>query len=232
MRRLGTTALVLMVLAGPAMSEEARAVPQIAVTGEGRVTAVPDMATVTLGVSAEAGTAREAMDQTSQGVAVLFETLNAAGVEARDIQTSGLALGPVWQQSRDGAAPPHITGYSASNNVTVRVRAIGDLGGLLDRALDGGVNTLNGVSFGIQEPEPRLDEARAAAVVDARRKAELYAKAAGVGLGRVLTISEGGGSVAPVPMYRMERAMAAPVPVAEGETELAAQVTVVWELAD
>lgn len=228
MHRLGAL-LALVLLTGTAMAEEVRAVPQITVTGEGRVTAVPDMATVTLGVSAEAALAWAAMDQTSQGVAMLLDRLKAAGVEPRDIQTSGLSLGPVWTQSPDGTQPPRITGYSASNTVTVRVRALDSLGSLLDGALEGGVNTLHGVSFGLQEPGPKLDEARAAAVEDARRKAELYARAARVRLGPVLSISESGGMPGPIPMYR-EMAMQSAVPVAAGETEITAQVTIVWQI--
>lgn len=230
MRRLGAILMVL-VLSGAAVAQEtAVPVAQVTVTGEGRVTAVPDMATVTLGVSAEAPSARAAMDRTSDGVAALFAQLEAAGVEPRDIQTSGLSLGPVWTRSRDGSEPPRISGFSASNTVTVRVRAVGDLGAVLDGALDSGANTLQGVSFGLQEPEPRLDEARALAVADARRKAELYATAAGVTLGPILSIAEAGGMPSPVPMFRMEAAMADGVPVAAGETSVSAQVTIVWRI--
>jgi uncharacterized protein YggE len=101
---------------------------------------------------------------------------------------------------------------------------------LLDGALASGVNTLHGVSFGLQDPEPRLDEARAAAVADAWRKAELFAGAAGVSLGPILSIAEDQGMMGPTPMFRVEAAMADAVPVAAGETEVTARVTIVWEL--
>ncbi len=227
MRRIGAI-VVAVLLAGAAWAEGE--VARITVTGEGRVAAVPDMATVSLGVSAQAETAKAAMDRTSDGVAALLVQLAAAGVEDRDIQTSGLSLGPVWQHSRTGDEPPRITGFSAANTVTVRVRALDELGRLLDGALAGGVNTLHGVSFGLQDPMPRLDEARAEAVADAWRKAELLAGAAGVSLGPILSIAEDQGVSGPMPMFRMEAAMADAVPVAAGETEVTARVTIVWQL--
>ena len=226
MRRFAAV-VVAVCLAGAAWAEE---VARITVTGEGRVAAVPDMATVTLGVSAQAETARAAMDQTSAGVAALLAQLADSGIEERDIQTSGLSLGPVWDHSRSGGEPPTITGFSAANTVTVRVRALDGLGRLLDGALAGGVNTLHGVSFGLQEPEPRLDEARAEAVADAWRKAELLAGAAEVSLGPILSIAEDTGMAGPAPMFRMEAAMAEAVPVAAGETTVTARVTIVWEI--
>lgn len=227
MRRIGAI-VVAVLLAGATWAEGE--VARITVTGEGRVAAVPDMATVSLGVSAQAETAKAAMDRTSDGVAALLVQLAAAGVEDRDIQTSGLSLGPVWQHSRTGDEPPRITGFSAANTVTVRVRALDELGRLLDGALAGGVNTLHGVSFGLQDPMPRLDEARAEAVADAWRKAELLAGAAGVSLGPILSIAEDQGVSGPMPMFRMEAAMADAVPVAAGETEVTARVTIVWQL--
>lgn len=227
MRRIGAI-VVAVLLAGATWAEGE--VARITVTGEGRVAAVPDMATVSLGVSAQAETAKAAMDRTSDGVAALLVQLAAAGVEDRDIHTSGLSLGPVWQHSRTGDEPPRITGFSAANTVTVRVRALDELGRLLDGALAGGVNTLHGVSFGLQDPMPRLDEARAEAVADAWRKAELLAGAAGVSLGPILSIAEDQGVSGPMPMFRMEAAMADAVPVAAGETEVTARVTIVWQL--
>jgi hypothetical protein len=221
--------LAASLIAGAALAEEGA---RITITGEGRVAAVPDMATVTLGVSAEAPTARAAMDETSAGVAALMATLAEAGIEPRDVQTSGLFLNPVWTQPTSGAEPPRITGFSAANTVTVRVRAIEGLGGVLDGVLDAGANTFQGLSFGLQDPEPRLDEARQAAVADARRKAELIATAAGVTLGEVVSIAEDQGMASPAPMFRMEAAMADAVPVAAGETLVTARVTIVWEIGD
>jgi uncharacterized protein YggE len=217
-------------LAGAALAQDAG---HITVTGEGSVAAVPDMATVMLGVSAQAETAKAAMDQTSTGVDALLATLAAAGIEARDIQTSGLSLNPVWYSGSLNSGPPEVSGYTAMNNVTVRVRALDSLGGVLDGVLEAGANTFNGLTFGLQDPEPRLDEARAAAVADARRKAELYAAAAGVDLGPVVSISEATAMQGPQPMFRRDMALASEsVPVAAGETNVIAQVTIVWEIAE
>lgn len=226
MRRIATIVAAVF-LAGAAWAEEEA---RITVTGEGRVAARPDMATVSLGVTAQAATARAAMDQTSSAVAALLAQLAGSGIDERDIQTAGLSLGPVWDHSRAGDAPPRITGFSAANAVTVRVRSLEGLGEILDGALSSGVNTLEGVSFGLQEPERWLDEARTAAVVDAWRKAELLVGAAGVSLGPVLSITEDPGMAGPAPMFRMEAASAAAVPVAPGETELTVRVTIVWEI--
>lgn len=219
-------------LAAPALAEEAG--PTITVTGEGSVEVRPDMATVTLGVTTEGATAAEAMAANSAELTKVLANLRAAGIEERDIQTSGLSLNPNWdnQYSSEGGAPK-IAGFIASNTVTVTVRALDGLGQALDAAVKDGANTLNGVTFGVSEPDPALDEARKKAVADARRRAETLAEAAGARLGEVRAITEGGGYAMPAPMYRMEAAAAgAPVPVAPGEMTMAASVTIVWDIAD
>lgn len=202
---------------------------QITVTGEGRVEVAPDMAVVSLGVTTEAKTASEAMTGNSGQLAKVLENLKAAGIAERDLQTSGLSLSPNWNHSANNG--PTIQGYIASNQLTVRVRDLASLGTVLDAAIKDGVNTLNGVTFGVENQAPLMDEARKRAVADARHKADLYSLAAGVTLGAVISIAEGGGGGGPAPMFRMAEAMAAaPVPVAEGEISIAASVTVVWEL--
>ena len=125
-----------------------------------------------------------------------------------------------------------IKGYIAANTVSVRVRALDSLGGLLDAAVKDGANTLNGVEFGLQQPEPVMNEARKAAVADAKARAELIAGAAGVKLGAIKSITEGGAAPMPMPMMRMAAdAAAGAVPVASGEVGTTAQVTIVWTLA-
>lgn len=206
------------------------ALPQISVTGEGRVDAVPDMATVSLGVTTEGATAAEAMAANSAAVQAVLDRLAAAGIAARDVQTTGLSLNPLWS-SYDNGQKQRIEGYAAANMVTVRVRALDALGGVLDAAVSDGANTLNGLSFGLADPAPALKEARARAVADARERAEVLAGAAGVKLGRLLSITEGGfGGGGPLPMYRAEAAMA-PVPVAAGEVAMTVTATLVWEIA-
>lgn len=203
----------------------------ITVTGEGTVTAAPDLATVSLGVTTQGATAAEAMGANSAALALVLERVKAAGVEDRDIQTSTLNLNPNLAGT-DGSSVPTIQGYVAVNTVQLRVRDLEKLGSVLDAAVTDGANTLNGISFGLAEPDPAMDEARKEAVANARARAELLTGAAGVGLGRVLSINESGGYAPPMPMYRMEAAAdAAPVPVEGGEVGVTASVTITWEIA-
>lgn len=218
-----------LALPGLALAEVAPAT--ITVTGEGTVTAAPDLATISLGVTTQGATAAEAMAANTAALTAVLDRVKAAGVEGRDIQTSTLNLNPNWAHG-DGSSMPKIQGYVATNVVQIRVRDLGGLGFVLDAAITDGANTLNGISFGLAEPEPALDEARKAAVAAAKARAELLTGAAGVGLGRIVSISEGGGYMPPAPMFRMEAAMAdAPVPVEGGEVGVTANVTITWEIA-
>jgi len=203
---------------------------RITVTGEGRVDASPDMATITLGVTSEGTTAAAAMAANSAALAQVLANLKAAGIADRDLQTTGLALNPNWQ-SDDNGSNPRIVGYVASNMLTVRVRALTGLGAALDAAVKDGANTVDGLSFGLADPEPVLDEARKRAVADATHRALLLTEAAGVSLGAVVAISESGGSFAPAPMFGKSADMtASAVPVASGEVSLWASVTMVWNI--
>ncbi len=205
--------------------------PQIVVTGEGRVEAAPDMATITLGTQAEALTAAEALAATSAATARILADLDAAGIAPRDIQTASLSVGPRYSYARNSDDPPRLQGYVASNTIRVRVRDMDTLGARLDAAVAAGGNRFDGLAFGLQDPLPLLDEARRRAVADARRKAELYADAAGVTLGPVLTIADQGGAGLPQPMMRAEMMAAdAGVPVASGEISIGASVVVTFGL--
>lgn len=234
MRILGLLATV-MVLAQPLAAQVTE--PNIAVTGEGRVDVAPDMATVTIGVTTEGNTAKEALDANTAGLSGAIDRLKASGVEDRDIQTSGLNLGPRYDYNRTGSdGSPEITGFVASNMVTVRVRALDTLGTVLDAVVTDGANTLGGVMFGLQNPDPVLDQARKDAVSDARRKAQLYAAAAGVTLGKVRSISEQSGFSPPMPIAMAEASFSkqggAPVPVAGGEVAVTAMVTIVYDIVE
>lgn len=223
-------ALMLAFASPGAARAEDPAKASLTVTGQGMVDAVPDLATVSLGVTTQDASAAAAMAANSAALAAVMERLSAAGIEARDIQTSNLSLNPNWQHSPDGSTPPTITGYVASNQLTVRVRDIARLGAVLDAAISDGANTLNGIAFGMQDDAALLDEARTRAVQDARSRAQTLAGAAGVQLKRIVSITEGGGYAPPMPMYRMEAAMAPDVPVAQGEIGIGASVTVVYEI--
>jgi len=216
----------------PSAAQEVAAdpAPHIVVTGEGRVDEAPDMATIMLGATHEAETAAEALAGTSAATARILEGLAAAGIEARDIRTQDLSLTPRVDYGRDGSAP-QVTGYTASNTVQVRVRDLSSLGARLDAAVAAGGNRFDGLAFGLQDPVPSEDAARARAVQDALRKATLYAEAAGLQLGPVLSIAEQGVFDGPQPMFRAEAASAAPpVPVAPGEVSTVARVTVTFSL--
>lgn len=231
MRVLATICLaVFLPLAGPVLAEEPLPAT-ITVTGEGRAEAAPDLATISLGVTTQGETAGAAMDANSAALAAVVARLKAAGVADRDVQTSNLSLNPNWQQN-DGTQAPKIVGYVATNVLTVRVRALDTLGEVLDSAITDGANTLNGISFGLDDPEPAMDKARVDAVQAAKARAALMVGAAGLKLGRVVSISEAGGYMPPMPMpmYRMEADMAKAVPVEGGEVGLTASVTMVFEI--
>jgi uncharacterized protein len=202
----------------------------ITVSAEGHVAVSPDLATISLGVTTQGDTAAEAMNANSSALTAVLDRLRGAGIDDRDLQTSNLSLNPNWQGRNDGSAP-QIVGYIASNMLTVRVRDLDKVGEVLDAVVSDGANTLNGISFGLSDPDPVMDKARTAAVVTARARATLLAEAAGVQLGQVLSISEGGGMVPAQPMYRMQADMAASgVPVAEGEVGISANVTMVFAI--
>lgn len=218
-----TTALALPL---PALADDAL----ITVTGEASIPVQPDLATLSLGVTTQGTTAAAAMAGNSAALSAVLDRLKAAGIAERDLQTSNLTLNPNWVGYESGATPT-ISGYTASNLLTVRVRALDTLGTVLDAAITDWANTLNGLTFELSEPRPKLDEARRAAVTDAMARAKLLAEAAGAELGPVQSITEGGGYVNPAPMFRQEAATS-PVPVAAGEIGVTASVTMVFEIKD
>jgi len=222
-------ALVLL-LSAPVMAEDAR---RIVVNGHGVIETVPDMATISMGVVSEAKTAGEAMAINSDALAAVLKQLTAAGIESRDIQTNNLSLSPRWNNgSSMSKARPEIIGFSASNTVSVRVRDLAQLGSVLDAVVQNGANSFHGLSFGLQDMEPAQNDARVAAIKDAMAKAQLYATAAGVELGDVVSISDGAvRSVGPV-MMQADMMRSAAVPVAQGELSVTADVTVVFAIAD
>lgn len=219
--------LALVALPGVA-SEQSR---QIAVQGEGRVSAVPDMAVVQIGVSRDARTAGAAMQAASEAMTSVLASISAAGIAPEDVQTTRIGLDPMWQHSQDGA-PPRVTGYVASNDLSVRVRDLGLLGTILDSVIAEGANTMNGLSFSVAAPEALEAEARAEAVSDARGKAETLAGAAGVALGEVISISENAGGGGPVPMFEAAMSDRAAVPIATGQVDVTVRVAAVFAITE
>jgi uncharacterized protein YggE len=209
-------------LASPAFAVD----KTITVTGEATTAVMPDQAMIRIGVMSQGKTAREATDANAKQMNAVIGAIRNAGVEDRDIQTARLSLQPQFEQTKTGANK--LTGYSASNDVNVRLREIDKLPGVLDSAVSAGANEISGIDFTVSDASKRLDDTRAAAVADARRKAEIYAKAAGLTVGRALTISEEGAPIGrPVPMLR---AATKATPVAPGEQTLQAAVTITYEL--
>ncbi len=227
---LTVAALGIALLATPAFAQ-APTPPMITVSGEGTVSVPPDLALVDGGVTSDAKTAREASDANNAAMAKVLAALKGAGIAEKDMQTSRLSLFPQYaQQTRPNPGPNVVTGYRASNRVTIRVRDVTKVASTIDTLVTSGANEVGGINFIVSKASQLLDDARAQAVADARRKAELYAKAAGVTLGAAINISEDTGS-APAPMMlRKMAADSASAPVAQGEETLRVNVSVSWEI--
>ena len=220
------SAAFVLPIAAPALAENV-----ITVTGEGTVQVTPDMATISLGVTTEGSSAAEAMAANSKALQAVIDRLKSAGIEDRDLQTSNLSLNPNWV-GYDAGQTPKIAGYVASNMLSVRVRALDTLGTVLDASITDGANTLNGITFDLAAPRPAQDEARKAAVADAKARAELLTTAAGVKLGKIETIAESAGYGAPMPMFRDEFKAASAVPVASGQIGMTASVTITYAIVE
>ncbi|WP_296679278.1 SIMPL domain-containing protein [Novosphingobium sp.] len=242
---LAASALAAATLAsGSAMAQSASSVPVIArgstlltVSADGRSTRTPDLAVYSAGVTTQGRTAGEAMVANSAAMNKVFAALKQAGIADRDVQTSNINLNPVYGQPMMGPngqvmQEPRIIAYQANNSVLIKQRNLKAMGGVLDALVNAGANNINGPSFQIDNADAAQDEARVAAMTKARARAALYAKAAGLRVVRVISISEGGGYSPPMPVMYAKAAMAdAAPPVAVGEVESAISVTVQFELA-
>jgi uncharacterized protein YggE len=203
----------------------------IEVTGQASVDAIPDFARITLGVTSEGKDAREALAANSKAVNALIDLMKSDGVAAADIQTSSFSLSPNMTNPQNGSESERkIVGYSVSNMVTVTARNIARLGSLIDQAVGAGANAMYGISYGENDPGALLDAARPHAVEDARRKADIFAKAGGARIARLLSLTEDGGA-SPMPMARVYSKMAdAPTPIEPGRDKLTITVTARFEL--
>jgi len=199
----------------------------ISVTGEATVSVPPDLAQVDAGVTSDAKTAREASDANNAAMGKVLLALKGAGIEQKDYQTARLSLQPEYAPNRQGPSP--VVGYRASNRVTIRVRDVTKVANVIDTLVGAGANDIGSINFMVSQASKLLDDARTQAVADARRKAEIYAKAAGVTLGAPLSISEEGAAPAPVFRTKMAAPMAA-APVAQGEETLSVTVNVSWAI--
>jgi uncharacterized protein len=234
MTRIGISAMALLLAAAPtlAAAPDETAQRTITVTGQGEAKAAPDQASFSAGVVSQGTTASQALAANARAMTAVMATLKKQGIPDKAIQTSDLSLSPQYQECKPGVAcRQKIIGYEVTNNVAVTV-ALDKAGPVLDALVASGSNSLGGISFSIRDPKPLLAEARADAVKDAMDKAALYARSAGVGLGPILAIQEGG-SQTPRPVYAMRaKAMfeAAPTPVAGGEQSVTANVSITWAI--
>jgi uncharacterized protein len=217
----------------PAQAQPAQPMPaaRVVVIGEGSVSVAPDYARLSGGVATRAKTVKEATDANSKLMNAVTAALLDSGIAQQDIQTSRFSIQPVYAPPQP-QTEPRLTGYSVSNQISVTVRQIAKLGETLDRMVAAGATDVGNVAFLIADPSKALDQAREAAVADARRKAELYARAAGLTLRGVAWITEDSSYAPPVPMAAMRAEAAnAAVPIAEGENTLRARIVVGYEIA-
>lgn len=219
-----------------AYAQDEAPTPRIVVSGEGETAVSPDMALVTLAVMREAETARQAMDDNNTAMAAVIAAMKEEGVEARDLQTSGLSISPryVYPDDRNGEEQPRIVAYQVTNSLTVRIRDLDSVGEIIDRSVTLGVNQGGNIVFTNDDPSDALDSARRAAVENAIAKARTLAQAAGVELGKLMEISEHSTPPRPMPQQaramRMEAAADMAVPVEAGENTYHVQVNATFAL--
>jgi hypothetical protein len=198
------------------------------IVAEGTSTRVPDLALIQAGVVTNAPTAGEAMQQNAQRMAAVLAALRKAGIAERDLQTSAVNLAPQYRYQEN--KPPVITGYQASNQLTVRFRDIARSGTILDALVAQGANNISGPNLTLADEDGALDEARRDAIAKAKARATLYAQAAGLKVDRILLISETGTPVVPQPMPMLMRSKAmmaeADTAIVPGEQKIVANVSV------
>lgn len=232
-RLIIATLLACAVPLAPAAAQVAPAVQTISgtrldVAATGEVTRVPDMVRINAGVVTQSPNASEAIRQNAAKIAQVRAALRRAGVADRDIQTSNISLQPDYHYQDN--QPPRLTGYRASNTLDIRFRDIARSGPIIDALVAEGANQINGPALEIEHPEAALDEARTRALAVARARAELYARALGMRVRRILAVSEPGAMpIVPMPMMRMQAADAA-TEIAPGEQVLAVTLNVSFEL--
>lgn len=227
---LGAGSLPAAAAAQQASITQAIAGTRLDVNAVGEVTRVPNLAIISAGVVTRSATATGAIQQAATRMARVRDALRAAGIADRDIQTSNISLNPEYTYVEN--QPPKLNGYSASNQLSVRFRDIANTGKILDVLVAQGANQISGPNLTIEQPESALDEARARAVAAGRARAELYARALGLRVVRVVSVSESGGYAVPppAPPMIMERAQAAYTKIDPGEQKLQVNVAMTFEL--
>ena len=229
-------AVAFFVATAQAQSAESKSSPQarVIVVGEGSITVTPDYARISSGVTTSEKTVKEAGDTNAKIMTNIIQTLVDAGIEKKDIRTSQFSIEPIYtaQSKLSGSVESKLSGYRVSNQVNVTIHQISQVGEILDRLVNAGATNAGNVAFLVSDREKALDRAREAAVADARHKAELYAHAAAVNLGRVSWITESS-DFAPI-LDGEVRAMkpAERTPIEVGENTIMARVTVGFDIAE
>ena len=222
--------LSLLFAAVPALADGAPAPRLITVSGTGEGKAAPNRAELSSGVVTRAVTASSALAANARAMNAVFDALKRAGIAEKNIQTSNFQVSPQYSDAKPGLTP-RIAGYEVSNNVSVTVEGLDRLGPTIDALVAAGSNQIEGPEFSIADPKPLLARAREEAVKDATARAQAYAQAAGVTLGPIVSINEGGDvSNLTRSMGGMMAAAIKATPVAAGEQSVTASVSISWEI--
>jgi hypothetical protein len=218
-------ACVAAVAAFAPLSVQAAAEKLVTVSGEATVSVPPDAAVIRIGVTSLGKTAHEASDANAKKMTSVLSAIKESGIDERDIQTARLSVQPQYDPNKNGTA--RLLGFQVTNQVVVKIRDIDKVPTVLDRAIASGANEMSGIEFVVSGQSKLADKARADAISDARRKADIYAQAAGAKVGHVVTIIEEGSTPPPRPMQAMR---AASTPVSPGEQTLRAAVSVTYDM--
>jgi uncharacterized protein YggE len=215
----------------PAHADPAPTQPRtITVSGKGEVKAVPDQAILTAGVVSQAASAGDALAANRRAMNTIFATLKRQGIPDKSIQTFGFNISPQYETGPHARAM-HIVNYQVSNNVSITIDDVSKIGFAIDALVASGANSMGGISFTVRDPKPLQRQARDAAVKDAIDKAQTYAQAAGLTLGPISQINEGGEQTPrPLSAYRIVGGAYNDVAIAAGEETISAQVTVTFEI--
>ena len=201
------------------------------VTGEGTVAVVSDVAILSLGIEVQAATVSPAQGQAAEAMTGVMNELKGHGVAEKDIKTQSYNIYPVrrWDDGKE-----ILTGYRVTNMVTAKIRQIDDAGAIIDAAVRAGGDAIriNSIGFTVDDPSAYYEEAREAAMVDAKAKAKQLAELSGVTLGKPTYINEAGGYIPVRYDYDIKTVAeaASPTPISPGETEIRLSVQVVYSI--
>jgi uncharacterized protein YggE len=234
-RTAAALAAVVMLTASPlgAAAQQADTIPTLQASGQGQVMVVPDLAIVSIGVTTRAANAGDALAANSTDLNKAIDAIKGAGVAEKDIGTIGFAVTPIYQTTPRPPTdqPPPIIGYSVTNEVRTTIRNIASSGAILDQVVKAGANRVSGIQFDISDAKASEDAATRAAIAEARHRGALMAEAAGVSLGRMLSVSVSIGNNGPQPVFaRAASDFAAQAPVLPGQRAVTANASITWEI--